>query len=340
MAAGNLVSVDSIAAGTYNLDWVFIRNYATSIPLFGIPGAESAWVSPLQIQDCKVVQGFRTAGDWLIVCRYKDVYTPYYPNEDIKRYFAIQLIDSAGTVLASNQVSEWGNRIASINLSPAQVTSLDWNGSYKVRIQGLFTGSPYTEYSLVPADWLGTDLTYLDSWAISSATVMQTYDTTSTVTKTYVTNIATRGACLSSTGGDLLVAGIPGLQNVRPTLFQIYTEPTNFTSGTGVATNINTIRAGTAAAIGPDAVEAFQRMGMDVMGGIQYNYVIAILALIVCFGLAAATFPFGHTTVANIICLGVLFAFGHFGFDWIWIIMIYIVSVFLLAKKLWIDTGI
>jgi len=322
-------------------DNVIIKAYAVSLPLFGVAGAESAWVPPLQIEDCKVVQGFKTAGDWLVVCRYKDVFTPYYPTADVKRYFAIQLIDPAGTVLTSNPISEWGNRIGSVYLSPAQVTSLDWNGAYKVRIQGLFTGTPYTEYSLVASDWLGTDLTYLDSWAITSATVMQAYDTAQTsTTKTYVTNIATRGACLSATGGDLLVAGIPGLQTVRPTLFQIYTKATEFTSGTGTATNINSIRAGTATAIGPDAVVAFQRFGTDVAGGLPYNYVIAIVALLVCFGLAAASFPFGHTTVANIICLGVLFAFGYFGFDWIWLLMVYIVSVFLLAKKLWIDTGI
>jgi hypothetical protein len=341
------------ADGTSYIQWKFVNaggfadgNGITSVNS-GVAWTAKTWDynfevwgnSCIQIQSAKVFQSYSVSGDWLIVCRYINVFPPYYPNEDIKRYFAIQLVDSTGTVLASNSIPEWGNRIGSIYLSAAQVAILDWNGAYKVRIQGLFTGSPYVEYSLIAGDWLGTDLTYLDSWAISSANVMAIYDTVTTP-KVYVSNIATRGAVLSSSGGDLLVAGCPGLQTVRPALFQIYTASTAYTPQSGAATFANTSRTGTAIAVGPDAVTAFGRLGQDALGGIPFNYVIAIVAVVVCFGLAGATFPFGHTTAANVLCLGILFAFGYFGFDWIWIGMIYAVSVFLLAKKLWIDTGI
>ena len=169
---------------------------------------------------------------------------------------------------------------------------------------------------------------------------MNTHDTLlKPLTKAYITNIATRGAVLTATGGDLLSIGIPGLSTVRPLIFQIYTVGTTYTPATGTATMANAVRSGTATAIGPDAVVAFGQFGQNVMGGLAYNQVIALLAVIIAFGLAAATFPFGHTTAANVLCMGVLCAFSYFGFDWIWIGMIYAVSVFLLAKKLWIDTG-
>ena len=291
------------------------------------------------IQDVKAFQGYKTTGDWLIVVRYLNKFAPYFPSQNVKSYFAIQLVDNV-TVLSSNSIPEWGNRIGSIYLAPAQVTGLDFGKAYKIRIQGLFTGSPYVDYTMVGSDWLGVDLTQLNSWCVSSASVMAEYDTTRTsITTVYTTSIATRGEVLNSAGGNILSAGISGLQTVRPEIFQIYTSNTQYTPATGTATFANTARAGTAAAIGPDAVIAFGRMGTNVMGGIPYNYVIAIVAIVLCFGLAAASFPFGHTTAANIICLGILFAFGYFGFDWIWIAMIYVVSIFLLAKKLWIDTG-
>jgi hypothetical protein len=293
----------------------------------------------LAIEDVKVFQGYRATGDWLVVCRYINTFVPYYPNQDIKRYFSIQLVDNV-TVLTSNSITEWGNRAGSIYLSAAQVTPYTWGGAYKVRIQGLFTGSPYVDYSLVGADWVGTDLTQLDSWALTSAKTIQTYDTAQTgIAKTYTTNIATRGTVLTASGGDILSQGIPGLSTVRPQIFQIYTVGTAYVPQTGTATMANTVRSGTAAAIGPDAVAAFGDFGTDVMGGLAYNQVIALIAVILAFGLAAATFPFGHTTAANVLCIGVVFAFGYFGFDWVWIGMIYAVSVFLLAKKLWIDTG-
>jgi len=295
----------------------------------------------LEIQDAKVFQSYKATGDWLITVRYVNTFAPYYPTYNVKKYFAIQLVDAANVVKASQPCPAWGNRVGSVYLSAATVTPLTYGGAYKVRIQGTFTGTPYTEYSLVATDWIGDDLTNLDSWVTTSANIMNTHDTLlNSSTKAYTTSIATRGTVLTATGGDISGQGIPGLSTVRPQIFQIYTVGTTYTPATGTATMANTVRSGTAAAIGPDAVVAFGQFGQNVMGGLAYNQVIALLAVIIAFGLAAATFPFGHTTAANVLCMGVLLAFSYFGFDWIWIGMIYAVSVFLLAKKLWIDTGI
>jgi hypothetical protein len=295
----------------------------------------------MEIQDVKVFTGYKEVGDWLITVRYIDTYPSYYSTYDIRRYFVLQLIDiGTSTVKATNSLTRWGNRVGNIYLNAATVSPLTYGGAYKVRLYGTFTGNPYTDYTLLATDWLGSDLANLDSWTITSASVMYTYDYGSNIsTNAYTTDIATRGTVLTATGGTILSDGINGLQTVRPALFQIYTATTPYTPATGTATLANAARTGTAAAIGPDAVTAFQRLGQDSLGGLPYNYVIAIVAMVLCFGLAAGTFPYGHTTAANVICIGVLFAFAYFGFDWIWIVMIYAVSAFLLAKKLWIDTG-
>jgi hypothetical protein len=327
--AGGYTGGNGLTSANSGLSWT-TKTYDYNFEIWGN--------ASIFIQDAKVFMSYRTTGDWLIVARYVNTFPPYYNTYDIKKYFAIQLIDSAGTVLTSNPITEWGNRVGSIYLAPSQVTSLDWNGTYKVRIQGLFTGTPYTEYSLTSADWLGDDLTQLDSWCFSSAVVIGTYESTSTVTKAYTANIATRGTVLNSSGGDIITAGIPGLATVRPQIFQIYTTGTQFTPGTGTATNANAIRGGTAAAIGPKADAAFTQLG-TVLGGVNSKQMIAIIACILAAVIAGTTFPFGHTTAANFFVVIILFTFVYFGFDPIYIATLYIVAAFLLAKKLWIDTG-
>ena len=292
------------------------------------------WGTPaMEVQDVKIIQSYKATGDWLIVIRYINQYPPYYSTYDVKKYFAVQILDTGGTMIGSNIVPAWGNRVASIYLSAAKVAALDYGGVYHVRLYGLFTGNPYVEYVTSTSDWLGDNLEALDSWVITSATTIAEHDST-----TLTIDIAQRGTVLNSAGGNIMSAGIAGLTTARPTLFQIYTVPTQYTAQTGTATAANTARTGTATAIGPDAVIAWQRVG-NVFGGIPYNNTIAIAALVVMIIVAALTFPFGHTTAANFFTLPILFAFAYFGFDWIWIGMLYLVACFLLVKKLWIDSG-
>jgi hypothetical protein len=321
------------------VDNFIVRKYCYAEPTVTSWSAVSSVTVSLAIQDAKVITGYKVTGDWLVLIRYMDTYAPYFDTYDVRKYFVLQLLDGVGTVKAQNTVPAWGNRVGSIYL--ANTSALTYGGNYSVRLYGTFAPNPSVEYTLIGSDWLGDDLTNLDAWAITSAKTIQAYDIVLNPSlKAYTTSIATRGTVLTATGGDILTTGLPGLSVKRPQIFQIYTTSTAYTPQTGTASMANTVRTGTAAAIGPDAVTAFGAFGQDVMGGLAYNQVIALIAVILAFGLAAATFPFGHTTAANVLCIGVVFAFGYFGFDWIWIGMIYAVSVFLLAKKLWIDTGI
>ena len=285
------------------------------------------------IQNCKVFQGYKVTGDWLIVCRYINTFPPYYPNDDIKQLFALQLI-SSGTPVASSSLPEWGNRVASIYLAPSQVTSLNWNGTYNIRIQGLFTGSPYTDYSLASTDWLGTDLTRLDSWVLSSANTIGTYESTSTSTVTLTINIATRGMVLNNTGGDIMTAGIPGLDQVRPNLFQISSVPYN-------PTLTNPTQSGRIAVSdyatnwGPDGTAMLQ--GWSNMLSIPVPLIGTSFFLIAMFALMLLAFPAGKTTEANILSLPILAIAMFFGLDWVYIGILGIISAFLIAKNVFMD---
>jgi hypothetical protein len=324
VAAGGYTGGASATSANNGTDWTA----AAPDQLFRVCGNLC-----LQIQDAKVFQSYKDTGDWLITVRYINIYPPYYDTYDVKKYFAVQMLDTSGTMIGSNIVPAWGNRVASIYLSAAKVSALTYGGDYRIRIYGLFTGNPYVEYVLSTSDWLGDNLEQLDSWVITSATVIGAYDSTA-----LTISIAQRGIVLNLAGGNIMSSGISGLTTVRPSLFQIYTVPTQYTPQTGTATAANTVRTGVAAAIGPDAVVAWQRVG-NVAGGIPYNNMIAIAALAVMIIVAALTFPFGHTTAANFFSLPILFAFAYYGFDWIWIGMLYLIACFLLVKKLWIDTG-
>jgi hypothetical protein len=265
----------------------------------------------------------------LITCRYVNTFAPYYDTYDIKRYFAVQLINSEGDILASNPITEWGNKVGSIYLSASQVTGLEWNGDYRVRIRGLFTGMPYTEYALAQADWLGDDLTNLDSWCFTSAAVIAQYEE-----EELLTNIATRGTVLNAAGGDLLTAGIPGLATVRPDIFQIYTTPTVYTP----EINTQTYRQSTSnwqAGWGTDGTVMLTRFGNLV--GVSGNQVGLLFFVLMAIVISIMAFPAGHTIAATIVSVIGIIAGVGLGIDIIWIALIGLIAAFLLFKQIYLD---
>lgn len=283
----------------------------------------------IEIQDAKVFLSYKSTGDWLIACRYVNTFAPYYDTYDIKRYFAVQLINSEGDILASNPITEWGNKVGSIYLSASQVTGLEWNGDYRVRIRGLFTGTPYTEYALAQADWLGDDLTNLDSWCFTSAAVMADYQD-----EELLINIATRGTVLNAAGGDLLTAGIPGLATIRPDIFQIYTTPTEYTP----ETTTQTYRQETSSwqeGWGEDGTIMLTRFGNLV--GVQGNQIGMMFFIALSVVIALVAFPAGHTIASVILSVIGLIAGVGMGLDIIWLALIGLIAAFLLYKQIFLD---
>jgi hypothetical protein len=285
----------------------------------------------LEIQDAKVFQSYKATGDWLVTVRYVNTYAPYYDTYDIKKYFTLQLIDSLGTVKASTVMPAWGNRVGSIYLSAANVSPLTYGGTYRVRIQGTFTGTPYTEYALAATDWMGDDLVNLDSWVLTSSAVIGTYYSTS-----MTTYIAERGECLNSTGSGIFSSGIAGLGIERPTIFQTYTAPSTYTPGTITQSGRLAIPAWQTN-VGPEGTIMLTRLGNIV--GIGGDIIAIIFMLIAFFILMGLAFPAGNTTAALVLSLPILGAAIWFGMDLIYIGMLALVAAFLFIKNFWLDKG-
>jgi hypothetical protein len=322
VAAGGYTGGNSAASANSGTDWVA----DTHDMLFRICGNPV-----LQIQDVKVFQTYRQTNDWLVTVRYVNLYPPYYDTYDVKKYFTLQLVDSTATVKASSPIPSWGNRVGNIYLSAATTTPLTYGGDYRVRIYGTFTGNPYVEYSIQATDWMGNDLVNLDSWVITSASVIGTYYSTA-----MTTYIAERGEVLNSTGAGIFSAGIAGLSTVRPAIFQTYTIPSTYTPG--VITQAG--RLGIPAwqtNIGTEGTIMLTRLGNIV--GIGGDIIAIIFMLIAFFILMGLAFPAGNTTAALVLSLPILGAAIWFGMDLIYIGILALVAAFLFIKNFWLDKG-
>ncbi len=287
--------------------------------------------TPLVIQDVKVFTGYKETDDWLVTVRYLDIYAPYYDTYDVRKYFVLQLLDGASVVKAQTVVPAWGNRVGTIYLSAAQATPLTYGGTYSVRLYALFTPNPSVSYTLLSTDWLGSDLVNLDSWIITSATVVGTYYSTS-----MTTYIAERGEVLNSTGAGIFSAGIAGLSTVRPAIFQTYTVPSVYTPGTITQAGRTRIPAWQVSA-GPEATIMLTNLGNIV--GIGGDIIAIIFFLIAFFILMGLAFPAGNTTAALVLSLPILGAAIWFGMDLIYIGMLALIAAFLFIKNFWIDKG-
>lgn len=289
------------------------------------------WGYPaLDVADAKVFTGYREAGDWLIVARYTNLYPPYYDSYDVQRYFVLQLA-SGSDIYAETALPQWGNRVASIYINADDVESLEYEGSYRVRMYGIFTGNPYTEYELQPSDWLGDDLNNLDSWIITSAGEIGDYYNTD-----FTTYIAERGEVLNAEGGVLIANGIAGLSAVRPGLFQIYTLDSLIDEDDTYTQEGRHSFSQWQARIGESGTVAMTRLA-DMIGVEDGGAVLAGIFIILSFCICGFGFTPGHTVAANVLSFIPLIGAIVFGVDAIYIVVLVIIAAFLFVKAAFID---
>lgn len=284
--------------------------------------------SSMVVEDVKILTGYKETGDWLIAVRYINTTAPYYDTYDAKQYFALQLVYD-DVVIAQSAISRWGNSVGNIYLSAAQVSGLTYGDDFIVRMYGNFTGNPYTDFVLTESDWIGNDLSRLDSWVITSASVIGDY-----YDDLLTTYIAGRGEVLNATGGAIFDSGVVGLSTVRPELFQIYTAPVGYEPEiTGQAQRIS--MANWQAVWGGDGVIMLTRITNWL--GIESGYIGGMIFVIMMLALALLAFPAGHTTAANILSIPCLGLAVYFGLDLVWLIMLALFAAFLLFKNMFMD---
>lgn len=318
--AGGYANGTGLTSANHGVDWA-VKTYDYLFELWGNQAIE--------IQDAKVFQSYKSTGDWLIAVRYVNTFAPYYDTYDVKKYFVLQLVDGDDTVVAQSPLPSWGNRVGNIYLSAAQVSALDYGGNYTLRIYGTFTGNPYVEYPIVSTDWMGDDLSQLDSWVITSASVIGDYY--SDLMTTYVSG---KGEVLNATGGTIFSTGINGLAVERPDIFQISTSSVNHTETT-TSQSYRTTLSNWETAWGEDGTLMITRIAnvFDINGGAVGGFFFIIMM----FALALLAFPAGHTTAANILSIPCLGIAVYFGLDLVWIIMLALFAAFLLFKNMFMD---
>lgn len=285
------------------------------------------WGNPcIEVSDAKVFSSYIESGDWLITVLYKNLYPPYYSDRrDVSSLFVLQLYNATtSTVIAQTKCFEWGYKPGAIYLSATSVTPLQWGYAYRVRLYGLFAGNPYSEYVLQPTDWQGSDLTRLDNWVRSCASLMEQYYNTSLTT--YLTD---RGVVLNSSGGVIFATDIPQLSVVRPNLFSIVNQGNKYTQGTFSQTYQDTLVWQTM--MGPQLTKVFISVGNTVgIGGATVGswlgFMIYALVALFCFrpghAIAAMVIPvpiliiaFG-TGLAELALMGIMIAVATIIFVW------------------------
>jgi hypothetical protein len=285
------------------------------------------WGNPcIDVSDAKVFSSYISTGDWLITILYKNLYPPYYAeSKDVTSLFVLQLYNGeTNTLIAQTKCFEWGYKPGAIYLSATSVIPLQWGYAYRVRLYGLFTGNPYSEYVLKPTDWMGSDLTRLDNWVRMTAALMEKY-----YNLYFTTYIANRGIVLNAAGGVIFATDIPQLEVIRPHLFSIVTSTPPYVPGTFKQeyqdTLVWTTMWGPQLTLAFDSVGATVGIGGETVGSWIGFMVYALVALF-CFrpghAIAAMCIPipilliaFG-TGLAELALMGILLAVATIIFAW------------------------
>jgi hypothetical protein len=295
----------ALDSGFY-VDDVCVTNWANPEPAIGLWGIELALGPNPTVQNAKVFTSYISTGDWLITLLYTNLYEPYYSDGSaVESYFYIQMWDVAGTtLLAQTKCPAYGFKPGCIYLNPSMVTSLEWGLAYRIRVYGNLLSLPYGEYVLTPSDWMGSDLTRLDSWVISTATQMETY-----YALALTTQVTGKGLVLNSTGGPIFNTNIPALSTIRPNIFETVNTGVPLTQSTFTQTTQQSLVWQTL--LGPYITAAFTNMGNSL--AVSGSTVGAVLGFIFYAIVAAVCFPSGTAVAAISIPFLVLITVWYLG---------------------------
>lgn len=248
------------------------------ILLFIIPNIALAQPS---IPKAAVFESYLETGDMLFCIEGNNTEAPYYSDDPIQNYWDLQLWDSGNTTLiASTPMRQWGDRPSSLYLSADQAAGLTSGSTYNLRIIGNYTGAASVSYQLTTADWKGTDKYRLDDWMRGVATSMETTDSAtylvlSSETNTYVFN---------DESGSMFELGIPALKDVRPDMFLVSLQGTQYNEKTW--TNAFTTSRNWETVMGADLVARLNAAGglISLSGKQLFTWIFVAM-----FGLAVVS---------------------------------------------------
>lgn len=183
----------------------------------------------------QVFQNVYEDGDMLFVAE-TDIHYNIPPTDySAQEAFLFEVVDTDGTtVIQSTPILEYEAYLTSIYFSDAQVTSfgLVWESAYAVRLTGnpAIFGTPVegtnkVTATLVDSDYItdtssGVSVTGLRIFCLSIAEDLQDHDSPANDYYTTVQGVD----YLTTTGGNIFIAAIPGLGSFCPSLFQTTTS--------------------------------------------------------------------------------------------------------------------
>jgi hypothetical protein len=232
-----------------------------------------------------------------LVIAYTNIYPGGYSAEQA---FLFDLLDTAGTsTLASIPLSSYGDRPIGIYLSASRVTTLGLvvGSPYKIRISGnplIFatpTGNTVIK-TLTAGDYedqqLGVDSgvptnNVLRSFLIVMAQNIEDYDNPSSV-NAYV--VESQGYnYITEVGGNIFIAGIPGLDTMCPILFQNSAEALQGDEQENTGTYASSLNPagkwGTVAATGLTNLGVYLGLNQALAGSLVLFVVVIMLAVFV-----------------------------------------------------------
>ena len=298
------------------------------LALLAVPSLSLAAANDFSIDGANVYTGYIEDNDWLIVVKYKNVLEPYYGNDTSQNAFMLQLTTQGDVLLAQTPLPAWGYRPGSIYLSANATAALEWGTGYKIKMYGTGADHNTTNYTLVSADWKGSNLAIMDDWCLALATAMGSYDNT-----TYTTVTTEKGLVLNEGGGVIFITGIHYLDQVRPGIFQVVTSGIPHEEATATWAFWSTLPTWHAA-VGPELAGIFNATGtlINVDGK-----TVGMLGIFILWAVVATTaFAVGHGTAGMALSLPVLALGTYFQFIPFAVMAVGIaVVVVLVIRELW-----
>ncbi len=275
----------------------------------------------LSINSVSIFDSYKASGDNLMTIEYKCMYDPL-PTNPASSYYSVQLYHGAITpsqLIGQTSLPNWGHAVASLYFAGG----LEKSWTYTVIIIGP-TGT-YVSYDTVDADWRGSNANLLDAWCRAAALrIGITYNTT---IMAYVEGTLK----LDENGATIFLAGIPGLDSLRPALFITSTvQPEQEAEETYTPYNPSST-------LGPYITNALSNTA--ILFGITSNMLAGIIMIFLLAALIAVLKPTTGGTVGGVIVglpLIGLFVWLHIA-AMAAIVVVAFVAFLLAAKKFWLS---
>jgi len=266
----------------------------------------------LDVVSAKQFDSYLVQGDMLFTFEYINLYSTNAGITDPTKYFYFQLLDTDGTtIIAQTVMKAWGDRPGSMYINESLASTLTSGSAFYIKMVGI-SGSPSDSYQLQSDDWLSEasplsthvdnyllniydkvnyeDYSPLDQWIRATANSIDDYYGFSGTTS-LTTYIQGKGQVLAanSEGDSIFINGIPSLNYVRPSVFEVVTtelsiDTTTFTNAYNTSADFDTIVGTT---ISGDMTALGTLFGGMSSQNVMGTLLMVVAVLLALFGLMA-----------------------------------------------------